>query len=445
MASAPQQTSRAISSGILGRVLLALLLAFGFWAWVTNNNNPDRSRPFDTVPITVINAPDGLAVTDYSPQTVTVTIWGPRNIVTDPGLQAGNFAALVDLKDLKPGMHDVAVHVQTTVKDLRKKSAEPTMVSVRIEQSIDKAMSVTLPAPSQPGVKVNSIMAAPSEVRVSGPESKVNAVTQVAVALDFGDRTAAFQTTVDLKPLDASGREITGVTLTPPRVLVVADLTDLRNERVVPVNTADVTGAPAPGFRLDTIVATPNQVTLTGDPQVIRTVANIPTQTISIDGLNQSKMLTVPLDTSKLPPGVSIKNNLTSVNVQISIVEVTQDIAYQVPIQPVNLKPGLQWSPSQREATITLRGTRQQLDQITGTSILALANLASFTGPSPAKDVAIEVQLPTGSPVKIVKTEPPSIQVTITAIPTATPNPTATPRPTPIPTPIPSPTATTAP
>jgi YbbR domain-containing protein len=444
MASVRQQTNRPMSSGVVSRAVLAVVLAFGFWAWVTNNNDPDRRNDFPAIPVTPNNLPANLSITDFSPQVVTVSIWGPRSIVTNRSLQAGNFAATIDLKDAKPGTTQVPVHVQSTLSGLRKKSASPSTVSVTIERTIDKVLPVTVPMPTQPGVKVNSITASPADVHIDGPESKVNAVTQVAAAFDIGDRTTTFTSPpVDVKALDASGREVTGVTLSPSRVTVAADLTDNRNERVVPVVTPDVTGAPAPGFRLDTVVATPNQVTLTGDPQIIRTVPNIPTLPISIDGLNRSKTMSVQLDTSKLPPGATIKDNVTSVQVQVNIVEITQDIAFQVRIQPVNLRPGLQPSLSQPEATITLRGTRQQLDQISGTSVVAIANLASFTGPSAAKPVTIDVQLPTGSSVQIVKVDPPQIQVTVTALATPTPVPTAT-VPPPIPTPRP-PTSTAAP
>jgi hypothetical protein len=110
------------------------------------------------------------------------------------------------------------------------------------------------------------------------------------------------------------------------------------------------------------------------------------------------------------------------------------------------LRPGLQPSLSQPEVTVTLRGTRQQLDQISSTNILALANLASFTGPG-TKPVTIDVQLPTDSPVKAIKVDPPTVQVTVTALATPTPIPTAT-VPPPTPTPIPTlrpPTSTAAP
>ncbi|MHB8645344.1 MAG: CdaR family protein [Thermomicrobiales bacterium] len=445
MASAPQQTNRPMSRGIVSRAVLALLLAFGFWAWVTNNNDPDRRRDFPNIPVTQNNLPDGLSVIDFSPQTVTVSIWGPRSIVSNPSLAAGQVSATIDLKDVKPGTQQVPIHVQSALTNQRKKSASSATAQVTVERSIEKTLPVIVPTPTQPGVTVNNVAPTPAQVRVSGPESKVNAVTQAVAALDIGDHTANFASPVDVKALDASGREVVGVTLSPPRVSVAVDLTDNRNERVVPISTADVTGAPAAGFKLDSILVTPNQVTLMGPPNVIQAVSNIPTQPIVIDGLNQDTTLTIPLDMSKLPPGVTIKNSVTSVQVQVTIRPQTQDIAFQVPIQVVNLRPGLQPSLlSQREATVTLRGTRQQLDQINGTNIVALANLASFTGPGGPTSISIEVQLPSGSPVTVIKTDPPSIQVTVTAIPTPTPVPTATPRPTPTPTATPRPPLATA-
>ncbi len=441
MASARQQTNRPVSSGVVSRAVLAIVLAFGFWAWVTNNNDPDRRQDFPDIPITPINTPAGVAITSMSPTTVTISIWGPRSVVTNRALVAGNFSATIDLKDVKPGTQDVPIHVQTTQSNLRKKSANPSTAQVTVERSIEKTLPVVVPTPTQPGVTVNNVTPTPTDVRVSGPESKVNAVTQAIAALDIGNQTTNFTSLpVDVKAVDASGRDVTGVTLSPPRVTVAVDLTDNRNVRVVPISTADVTGAPAPGFKLDTIVVTPNQVTLMGDPQVIRTIPNIPTQPILIDGLNRTTTLTVPLDISKLPLGVTIKDNVTNVKVQVNIVEITQDRAFPaVPVTPVNLRTGLQATLSQREVTVTLRGTRQQLDQINGTNIIALANLASFAGPGGPNSVNVEIQLPPGNPVTVIKTDPPSIQVTVTAIPTPTPVPTPTvPPPTPIPTPRPT-------
>jgi YbbR domain-containing protein len=227
----------------------------------------------------------------------------------------------------------------------------------------------------------------------------------------------------------------------PSRVTVTADLTDQRNERSVPVSTADFTGTPAPGYQLDSIAASPSQVTLVGDPQQLRNIPNVATEPISIDGLNQTTTVPARLQTGKLPVGVTIKDNIIQVQVTVNIVEITSTAKFQVPIQTINLRPGLQATLSQREATITLRGTRAQLDQV-GTSIAALVNLGSVTGPGGPTTVNVDVQVPANSGVKIAQVDPPSIQITASAPATPTPVPTATPTPRPT---TPPPTSTAAP
>src|SRR5262249_33102298 len=160
----------------------------------------------------------------------------------------------------------VPVQVNTTTQELRKKEAVPPTIQVTAERSVDKVFTITVPTQPQPGVKVNSAVASPSEVRITGPESVVNMVTQVVAPVDLTDRSTNFVSIVDVSARDAGGNPITGLTLSPSRVTVTVDLTDQRNERTVPVSTTDFVGTPAPGYQLDSITANPAQVTLVGDP-----------------------------------------------------------------------------------------------------------------------------------------------------------------------------------
>lgn len=436
MVSARQQTNRHASTGLAGRAVLALLLAFGFWAWVTNNSDPDSKVPFDNVPVTPINTPEGLIATTPDPPAVTLTVWGPRSVVSR--LQAGNFTVAADLKEIKPGVQRVPLRVNTTTNNLRKTETSPNAVQLSVERSIERTFPVTIPSQTAPGVKVNSIIASPAEVRIAGPESRINAVAQVIADFAIGDRSANFSLPVEVKPVDASGNAIAALTVTPPRVTITADITDLRNERTVPITIPDYTGTPAPGFQLDGFVPTPAQVTLTGDPQVLRTITGLPTEPFSIDGLKQTTTITTRLQTAKLPPGITFKDAVPEIKVQVNISEITSTVQLLVTIQPINLKTGLQPTLAQRDATVTLRGTRAQLTQI-GTNLVAFVNLAAYTGPTTA-DVKVEVPLPADSKVTIEKITPPTIAVTISAIPTPTPMPpTATPRPTTTPTPTATP------
>ena len=426
MVSARPQTDRKARTGLAGRALLALLLAFGFWAWVTSNRDPDSKVVFDNVPVTPINTPEGLIATAPDPPAVALAVWGPRSVVS--GLQAGNFTVAADLKEIKPGIQRVPLRVNTTTNNIRKTETTPAAVQLNVERSVERTVPVAIPSQTAPGVKVNSIIASPAEVRIAGPESRVKAVAQVIADFTLGDRSASYSQPVEVKPVDASGNAVAGITATPARVTITADITDLRNERTVPVTIPDYTGTPAPGFQLDGFAPTPAQVTLTGDPQVLRTITSVPTEPFSIDGLRQTTTVTTRLQAGKLPAGITFKDPAPEIRVQVNISEITSTVQLLVTIQPINLKTGLQPTLAQRDATVTLRGTRAQLTQI-GTNLVAFVNLAAYTGPTTA-DVKVEVPLPADSKVTIEKIAPPTIAVTISAIPTPTPiPPTATPRP----------------
>lgn len=445
MASVRQQTSHVTRSALLGRAVLAVVLAFAFWAYVQNGRDPDNTRPFSGIAIGTLNTPPGLAITNVTPNTTNLTIWGPNSIVA--AMAPSDVAAIVDLKDAKVGTQSYPVRVTERVKDIRKRRADPASVQVTLEQSITMQFPVTIPQPIQANVRVNSLTANPQRVTISGPESRVNAVAQVVADFSLGDRTAPFTSPpVEVKALDGAGNPVTGITFDNSRVTVAADIADLGTERTVPVNP-NVTGAPAPGFYTAGITAMPPQVTLVGDPQLIRTIPNVPTAAVDISGAQAPVSQQTAL--GKLPDGVSIKGNLTSVQVQVSVIEQTQDRKFNVPIQFVNLKTGLQYSRDASETTLTLRGTKQQLDSV-GTRITVTADLAGFMGPTGATPVKLDVQLPPDSGVTLVgQPETPAVQVTITAVATPTPVPTATPRPTATPTPAPTatprPTATPGP
>jgi YbbR domain-containing protein len=233
------------------------------------------------------------------------------------------------------------------------------------------------------------------------------------------------------------------VTLTPPRVTVTVDLTDQRNERTVPVNPT-FSGTPAAGFQLDSLVPTPSQVTLTGDPQQLRNILNVPTEPVSVDGLKQTTTVTTHLVTSQLPSGITVKGNVSDVQVQINISEITSTAQFKPRVQPINVHAGLQATLVPEDVTVTLRGTREQLNQY-GSSLAALVNLAQYSSPIGPTDVDVTIQLPPNSGLTVDKVEPKSVQVTLTTPPTPTPAPTATPLPTPTPRPTTPPTVAPTP
>lgn len=98
--------------------------------------------------------------------------------------------------------------------------------------------------------------------------------------------------------------------------------------------------------------------------------------------------------------------------------EAIEERQFDVLIQPINLRAGLRPDFSQQDARVMIRGTRQQLDQITDTRIVALVDLASITSPSSPQNSAVEARLPSDSKATVLGVSPKTIKVAVAALPT---------------------------
>ncbi|MHC1697435.1 MAG: CdaR family protein [Geobacteraceae bacterium] len=78
--------------------LLALLLAVSLWLLATGAK--DSERDF-SIPLTLRNLPAGLAVADPLPETVEVTVSGPK--IRLLGLRAEAMSLALDLRNLREG------------------------------------------------------------------------------------------------------------------------------------------------------------------------------------------------------------------------------------------------------------------------------------------------------------------------------------------------------
>lgn len=97
-----------IDNGNLVRFLVALILAFAFWAYVTNMNDPETSRTIPAVSVSATHVAGGLHVLGPL-DTVEIRFEGPRSQVN--ALASGEINAYVDLQQVKkPGSYFLTVH-----------------------------------------------------------------------------------------------------------------------------------------------------------------------------------------------------------------------------------------------------------------------------------------------------------------------------------------------
>lgn len=163
----------------LGLKLLALALAVVFWIQVAGQ--PVVERGID-VPLGFENVPEGLYVGSDMPDTVRVRVRGAANIVS--GLQPGDVVAAIDLAGERPGrrrLFDMFAGRVRVPFGVEVTQVFPATITVSLESAgAPRAVTVVPDVEGRPadGFAVGRISATPATVQVTGPESRLAALTE---------------------------------------------------------------------------------------------------------------------------------------------------------------------------------------------------------------------------------------------------------------------------
>ncbi|RME37657.1 MAG: YbbR-like domain-containing protein, partial [Deltaproteobacteria bacterium] len=111
--------------------LISLVFALMLWFFVMGER---RQEIGFTVPLNLVNIPEGLMVANEVPNLVDVRVSGPRTVLMN--LSPQDISISVDLKDLKPGVTsfkrlDERLNIPSALKVTR---LSPSYIDVKLER-----------------------------------------------------------------------------------------------------------------------------------------------------------------------------------------------------------------------------------------------------------------------------------------------------------------------
>ncbi len=237
---ASHSVRRFFDAGNIFRFLVSILLAFGLWALVTYQNDPETTRVMGGIPVTVNDiASDFELVGD--PPTVDITIQGPQSIITT--LEREQISAVADMEEIQSaGVHDVDVEIEAPA-DVRVRDVVPETVSVEIDRMIEVdgiPISVIDPVDVPTGLAVDTIEIQPDTVIINGPARAVQQVEEALVELQIAGRTTTFVVQLEPLPVDENGDPVEGVSVLPSEVSVTVSFEESRDtDRSIAINWSD--------------------------------------------------------------------------------------------------------------------------------------------------------------------------------------------------------------
>ncbi|NJN67201.1 MAG: hypothetical protein HC884_11080 [Chloroflexaceae bacterium] len=442
------------------RLLLAFVLSFALWAYVSFNENPDTSTSFDSLPVVVQNLPDTLVIVDQNgvprpDQThlAPVSVVVKTDQETLRGLRQSDLRAFADLRGLPAGESQARVNIEPATTDVRLSSfssilVDPAFQSVRLDVWVTRTIPLTISVQGnlpfsfereEPEARVNGTVV--NRVEVHGPQNQVERVSHASAIANVEQLRASYISLQQLVAVDRNNEPVDGVELKPALVNVRVPIRSVVGLKRVPV-LGMVEGVPAPGYVVGNITSEPPLINVSGSSGRLDTIEKIETEPIPIQGATTTLTRQVEL---AFPPGISSDlNENTHVVVTIQVEPLERPFQLQLPfmVQVTEVPPGIEARVVPQVLPIFLAGSAQALAQLDPATLVATISANGF-GPG-LYDLTPRLALPEG--IRIAG-EVPSVQVALSVALTPTPVPTEVPvlPEVPVPTVLPAPTAILSP
>ena len=288
---------------------MCVLIACGLWLYVMSEQNPIVEKEF-AVPLAQRNLTEGLLVFNV-PQRVSVRVRGTRTALAD--MPVSDIFAFVNLSKLTVGTHTVLINARFARGDVVQVS--PPSVNLFIDVKKDKIVPVTAEIVGSPNkdFMVESHMLTPSEVKVEGAATRLDALEKVFVPVDVSGRSEEFSVTQKPLAMGKDGMDMQDVAIDPAEIIVRTKLKKRIQTATVPVKPV-YKGSLPEGLKITSTTVNPFQVNIFGAPSVIDKTKEL--QLAPLDLGTITKDATIPVNIV-LPEGVSSARKTVDIDITV--------------------------------------------------------------------------------------------------------------------------------
>ena len=406
---------------LIPTLVLAFALAGAVWISAVTSNDPVEERVFPhTLTIELIGQDPAQILTLGDTNQVTLRMSAPRSIWDRLLNDRVTIRALADLSGRGPGTYELPVQVQVDINPIKIISYSPSTIKITIELLKSLTLPIKINRRGEPAVGYELGLATldmPS-ASISGPQSIVDRVKNLQVALDVTRANDNISRSLPVQPVDENGLAVSGLAIVPDQVTLIQPVSQRGGYRNVVVKVV-TTGQVGDGYRLTTVSVFPPTVTVfaTNPSLVDKLPGYVETSPIEINARKDDIDVRLPLN---LPEGISIVGDPT-VNVVVGIAAIQGSIALNdILVQVINLDPKFGVKISPERVNIILSGPLPVLDKLLPNQVGVLLDL---TG----KETGTYQLAPTvdlrGLELRVESILPGSIEVTVGPAPTPSPTP----------------------
>ena len=364
-------------------MIVSLLASLAIWVYVTSMQSTEFSQTFYGVEVELVGESTlretkNMVITDLDTSTVTVRIKGPRRIVA--GLDPSDLKACVDVSKLSRSAYTTQQYYisypdGTDTTNINDSNKSPSTISFMVSPLNTKTVQVrgSFDGSLAEGYTAETPVFEPATITVSGADANLKDVSYAWVTFGKENVDSTYKVETGFTLMNENGEECSTVGLTCSEDVVTATL-PLLLVKEVPLSVDIIEGAGATKANTK-IKVEPDSITLAGDSAVLTGMNKIVLDTIDLTDFEKtfSQTYTIPIDNDM--------NNLTGVTeakVTVEIVGLETRVFKVKNISCTNVTEGYEADIISDSIDVIIRGTPEQLDQLKGDNIRAVADLMDY-------------------------------------------------------------------
>ncbi|GAA0078233.1 YbbR-like domain-containing protein [Clostridium sp. CTA-5] len=361
---------------------LCICLSFGLWLYISNVENPVRTYEVKGIPVELINQSSisdaNLAIVPDQKFTVDLRLEGASSDLYKVNPESFKLVADMGAYALKSGENLVPIQVISYPDNINIKNNGFLGLKINLEQFISKevALKSKVSLSFNENIYKKDQTISPQKVTISGPESAVNKVNQGVLMGDLKGIDKDIQKKYNIKFLDDSGKEVTGITSNYNE----AELSiKVSNEKVVPINIK-TTGNLSDGLSIASMESSLKEVHITGDNTVLKDLSSIDTEEINLSNITGDSEVNVKLN---LPQGITVQPKEENINVKIKVNKVSKDLSttkeVSCNVEYINLNKEFTLESKSENVNVTISGTQSDLNAYSSNNIKVVVDLSNIS------------------------------------------------------------------
>ena len=378
----------------LGALLLSFVIALGLWMYVRTYVNTDYEQTFYNIPVALegesILAERQLMLLSGEDQEVNIKVYGSRQDVGK--INSGNIQAVADLSNIyEAGEHHLTYDI-IYPGDVPTGAVSAQKDPDRVEVVVAKKKTKQIP------VKVSYLGDVPADyikdtaamtldyeyVEITGPEDVVDQIDHAALVIDCRERTETIYESYRYELRDAQEKPVDAgwITTNVSEVKVYLPVSMVKKIPLT-VTVIDGGGATEETARIE---IEPKQISVSGSETVLSSLTELNLGTVDLAQITGDTEKEFAIN---LPEGVKNVTNLPTAKVSISFPRLATREFTVTEFQALNVGPGMTWEALTKQITITVRGLKSEVQQLSESDIIVQLDLTGVENTSAVEPIIL--------------------------------------------------------